>query len=204
MCHFKQGCFAVTFLMITVIASDAQPLTKARILPLEPADWTDSHREILRPTEQSTAVFTTCLRNAELCRTWMPFTRYLLSASSLTPRDRELLIMRTGWLCRSEYEWGHHVVGAKRAGLTDEEIARIAKAPDAPGWSESDTLLLRAADELHKDQFISDVTWNALATRYSQQQMMDVTFTVGQYTMLSMFLKSAGVQLEPGVATLPK
>jgi 4-carboxymuconolactone decarboxylase len=65
-------------------------------------------------------------------------------------------------------------------------------------------LLLRAADELHADQFMKDATWKGLADHYNERQLMDTVFTVGQYMMVSMFLNSAGVQLEPGFAGLPK
>lgn len=94
---------------------------------------------------------------------------------------------------------------AQRAGLSDAEILRVSKGPSAAGWSGKDVLLLRAADELHKDYFISDATWQALkAANYSDQQLVDIIFTVGQYTMVSMFLNSAGVQLEPGFQGLPR
>src|ERR1700693_2717884 len=107
-------------------------------------------------------------------------------------------------LCRADCDWDHHIARAKQAGLTDEEIQRIPKGPDARGWSRFDALLLRAADELHADQFIKDTTWKGLADRYNELQLMDTVFTVGQYTMVSMFLNSAGVQLEPVFAGLPK
>ena len=114
-------------------------------------------------------------------------------------RERELLILRIGWLCQAEYEWGQHVVFGKGAGLTDEEIARIKEGPDAKGWAPFDAALLRAADELHADAFISDATWAALSARYSTEQLMDVVFAVGQYNLVSMALNTFGVQLDKGV-----
>jgi alkylhydroperoxidase family enzyme len=198
----KCALCALLVIGVGVVRGDTQPLTKARVLPLEPSEWTETHRQIIGPSAQTIDVFKTCLRDVELCRTWMPFTRYLLN-SSLPAHDRELVILRTAWLCRTDYEWGHHVVGAKRAGLTDDEISRIAQS-GYQRWSEFDALLLRAADELVKDQFITDRTWTGLAKKYTETQMIDLTFTVGQYTMLSMFLKSAAVQLEQGVVKLPK
>src|SRR5207302_412512 len=109
------------------------------------------------------------------------------------PRDREILILRIGWLCRAEYEWGQHVLIGKAAGLTDDEIERITRGPDAPGWDPFEAALLRATDELHEDSFVSDGTWKTLAERYSTEQLMDVVFTVGQYTLVSMALNSFGV-----------
>ena len=119
--------------------------------------------------------------------------------STLVPRERELLILRIGWLCQAEYEWGQHVIFGREAGLTDAEIARIKAGPDADGWDPFDATLLRAADELHADAFISNETWAALSERYTTRQLMDVVFTVGQYNMVSMALNSFGVQLDNGV-----
>jgi 4-carboxymuconolactone decarboxylase len=121
------------------------------------------------------------------------------TTSTLPPREREILILRIGWLCQAEYEWGQHVIFGKAAGLTDAEIARIKEGPDAAGWAPFDATLLRATDELHKDACISDVTWAALSERYTPAQCMDVVFAVGQYNLVSMALNTFGVQLDKGV-----
>ena len=198
----------VSWTLIDTTDAWAQRVPTARITPLPAAEWTDAHKEALGTRargEETLDVFQTCLRNVELCRTWMPFTNYILSDRlSIPPRERELLILRAGYLCNSDYEWAQHAPLGLRVGLTDAEIARIPKGPDAPGWSALDALLLRATDELHKDKHISDATWRGLDERYDDRQMMDVVFTVGQYTMVSMFLNSAGVQLVKGQTGIPK
>ena len=199
---------ALCLFALVPLGGYAQRTSASRILPLATSQWTTDDRGILGSMErgdQTIDVFKTCLRHTELCRNWMPFTRYILgTTSTLAPRDRELLILRTSALSHADYDWGHHVPAAKRAGLTDEEIARIAKGPEAGGWSAFDATLLRAADELHRDQFITDATWTALAKTYNERQMMDAIFTVGQYTMVSMFLNSASVQRESGVVGVPR
>jgi 4-carboxymuconolactone decarboxylase len=208
MLNWRRPLIVSALLVFAQTQQIAQRVTYARIQPLDAKEWTDAQREMLGPMargDQTTNVFKTCLRNAELCRAWMPFALYLLSdKNTVPPREKELLILRTSWLCRADYDWAHHVTRAKQAGLTDEEIQRIPKGPDGRGWSRFDLLLLRAADELHADQFVKDATWKGLAERYNERQLMDTVFTVGQYAMVSMFLNSAGVQLEPGFAGLPK
>ena len=129
---------------------------------------------------------------------------FLLSGKGFPPRERELVILRTGWRGNSIYEWGQHVIIGKQCGLSDEEIARIPKGADAPGWSLLDRALLRATDELHAEAFVSDATWSELAGALSTQQLMDLVFTVGQYNLVSMALNSFGVQPEPGLAPLPR
>ncbi|MFX1340304.1 MAG: carboxymuconolactone decarboxylase family protein [Promethearchaeota archaeon] len=119
--------------------------------------------------------------------------------TSLSQRDKEILILRIGWLCHSKYEWGWHAFSAKAGGhLSDDEINRIMEGPDAESWDPFDATLLHAVDELYKDAFITDQTWNALAERYNTHQLMDLVFTVGFYNMLAMALNSFGVQLEEG------
>ena len=198
----------VTLALLAPLPARAQRVPEARLKPVPASEWTDAHREALGTRargEDTLDVFQTCLRNLELCRSWMAFTNYVLSErSSITPRDRELLILRTGYLCRSDYEWAQHAALGLRIGLTSDELTRITRGPDAEGWSPADAALMRAADELHRDQHISDATWTRLRERFDDRQMMDIIFTVGQYTIVSMYLNSAGVQLEKGQTGIPR
>jgi 4-carboxymuconolactone decarboxylase len=150
-------------------------------------------------------IFRTLAHHPKLMKRWLVFGNHVLAHSTLAPRERELAILRVGWLCRSGYEWGQHVVIARRSGVTDAEIERLADGPDAPGWSEADRALLRAVDELHGDAFVSDATWAALVQHFSTQQILDLIFAVGQYQLVSMALNTLGVQPDsPELPTLPK
>jgi alkylhydroperoxidase family enzyme len=205
---FKTRLVLLLTIVVLTQISQAQTPQRARIQPLPVSEWTDAHKQALGSMAQGDRtidVFKTCLRNLELCRNWMPFTQYVLGTTNSVPRrERELVILRTSWDCDADYDWAHHVPAAQRAGLSDEEILRISKGPSAAGWSRSDALLLQATDELHRDQRITEATWRSLAEHYNEQQMMDLVFTVGQYTMVSLFLNSAQVQLEPGLKGLPR
>jgi len=101
-------------------------------------------------------------------------------------------------------EWTQHALIGRAAGLTEDDLAHIMKGPDASGVPAHDKLLPRAATELHDKAFISDETWNALAKTYDTKQMMDLVFTVGDYTVVSMAINSFGMQLEPGVTGFPR
>jgi 4-carboxymuconolactone decarboxylase len=128
----------------------------------------------------------------------------LLYGGRLSDRDRELLILRTAWHCHADYEWGQHVGIARAAGLSDEEIERVADGPDASGWSSEDAALLRAADELHGQSRIGDETWTALAARYDEQQLIEVCMVVGQYHLVAFTLGSLGVQGEGELPAMPE
>jgi 4-carboxymuconolactone decarboxylase len=177
-------------------------LSQPRVQPVDDESVLDEEaRALLAATSLGPAVniFRTLIRNPKLFKRWLVFANHVLFKSTIPPRDREILILRTGWRCRAEYEWGQHVIIGKAAGLTDDEIIRITEGPDARGWEPFDAALVRAADELHDEQFVVDATWAALAERYSTEQLMDAVFAVGQYTLVSMALNSFGVQLDPGV-----
>jgi alkylhydroperoxidase family enzyme len=148
-------------------------------------------------------IFTTLARHPELFRLWMRFAGYLLTTAKLPFADRELLILRTGYNCRSPYEWGQHVRIALAGGIAREVIDRVAAGPGAAGWDERQTLLLQAADELHADARISDATWQGLGNHLDEQQLIELPILVGNYHLVAFTLNSLGVQPEPGLEPLP-
>lgn len=174
-----------------------------RIPPLREAEWSEEQQRTLGHAYRKGGFYNlvgTLARHPEASKRIGQVTAHVLGPTSTLPaRDRELLILRTAWLCRAEYEWAQHVLIARRAGLTDVEIERCRQGPEADGWRPFEASLVRAADELHADQCISDTTWAALVEAYDTRQMMDVVFAVGQYTLVAMALKSFGTPLDEGL-----
>ncbi|MFD8543331.1 carboxymuconolactone decarboxylase family protein [Streptomyces sp. NPDC059649] len=174
-----------------------------RLAPLAEDDWDSRTRQLLSLISRDADgrvpnVFTTLVRHPDLYERFMPFGSYLLRSGRLPGRVRELLILRTACLTRASYEWGRHVPLAKAVGVTEAEIARIPQGPDADGWAEPDTHLLRAADELHREARLSDATWQALSAHYDEADLVEITMLVGQYHMVAFLLNSAGTELDPG------
>jgi len=153
---------------------------------------------------QSINLIRTLSHHPPLMEAWGPFGGYILRGSTLPDRDREMVILRTAWLNGAEYEWGHHSRAAKAAGMTAEEVRNVAVGENAGPWSSFERYLLRAATELHRNSAISERTWAFLKARYSDQQMIDLIFTVGQYRMVSMALRSIGVEPDEGLEPFPE
>jgi 4-carboxymuconolactone decarboxylase len=126
------------------------------------------------------------------------FGSYIQRDSRLPPRTRELLILRTAWLAKSEYEWAHHAIFAHDAGLTEAAIASVALGPRAKNWSDEQRALLHAADELRREAFISAATWKTLTQHYDTASMIEIIYTVGGYAMTAMAINSLGIQAEEG------
>ncbi len=104
---------------------------------------------------------------------------------ALAKRDHEILALRTAHNCSSGFEWVEHSRFALAAGITDEEIDRVATGTDA-GWNRKDQLLIMAADELHRDSSICHSAWTELAEYFTMAELIEAIYVVGQYTMLSM------------------
>lgn len=178
-------------------------LSSPRIHPLQESQWSEAQREMLEPImgkQPFYNVMATLCRHVKAAQKFWVWANHIMGDSStISARHREILILRVGWLCEAEYEWGQHVIFGRAAGLTDAEIANIKIGPSSSEWPPFESALLLATDELHHDSCISDSTWATLAQAYSDQQMMDLVFTVGQYHTVSMALNSFGVQLDKGV-----
>jgi len=185
-------------------------LSKPRVPPLEESKWDDDARNLiegwrkLNNTKGVINILATMANYSKLYNRWRVFGNHVLYKSSLPLREKEILILRTGWLCNSKYEWAQHSLIGMRVGLSEAEILRIKEGPDAEGWSSFESTLLRAADELYVDSFVSDSTWEELAKKYNTQQLLDVVFTVGQYNLTAMALNSLGIQLEKGMEEFPE
>jgi hypothetical protein len=145
-----------------------------------------------------------CPDSLDLCRKFQAMSAHFVQNYRIPLREKELLILRTAYLSRAQYQWGRHYNTGRRAGLTDEEIARIVEGPDAVGWTPFEAVLLRAADEMHTSRFISEPTWKALAERYSDHYLLEIVLIIGNYTMLAMYQNTVGMPLEPGLRVMPE
>ena len=125
-------------------------------------------------------------------------------STTLSERQRELIVMRVAAVRRCAYEWAQHLFMARDVGLTDEEIGRIAFGPDAPFWGELDGTLLRAVDELVDDGAISAATWGVLGGHLDTQQLLDVIFTVGAYDTLARMFSSLELEMDAEIGEFMK
>lgn len=141
----------------------------------------------------------TFARYPALAKAFLTFNGHLLYGSTLTVRQRELIILRVACVRHCDYEWAQHAIMAERAGMTDAEIRRIGNAPDSAEWDPVERALLAAVDESLGDGMISAETWGVLAGEWDEQRLMDVVFTIGTYEMLAMALRSFGVEPEEGL-----
>lgn len=148
-------------------------------------------------------IFATLAHNPRVMRRSNQLGGTLLFRGSLPERDREIVILRVGWNCRSVYEFGQHTLIGARSGLEQEEIRALAGG-DTGGWSRHDRALVALADDLCEHDCVSDATWAVLSERFGSQEMVEVVVLAGYYRLISGFLNSTGVQPDPGVPGWPE
>jgi alkylhydroperoxidase family enzyme len=171
--------------------------TSPRIRPLTDAQLTDAHRAVLakyRAGEKPGNAIRTLVTIPELVDGTMPFQEYIANRSSLLPRHREMLILRTAWLLNNDYIWGEHAAAAQRAGLDAGDIHRVAEGARARGWDPFEGALLRLADELFRNSSVTDATWKALEAQYDMFHLLDAVMTVTDFTTAGLLYNTFGVQ----------
>lgn len=179
--------------------------TAARIDPVDLAEAEGELAETLagalthdgRPLN----IFGVLGRHPKLLKRFNLMGGFILNKGLLPAREREIVILRVGWNARAQYEFGQHTVIGKDVGLTDDEISALTR--DDGDWSDDDAALIALADDLHADDCVSDATWAALSTRWSDEELIELLIVAGFYRLVSGFLNSAGVQLDDGVPGFP-
>lgn len=148
-------------------------------------------------------IFGTLGKHPRLLKRFNLMGGFILNKGLVPPRERELVILRVGANARAEYEFGQHTVIGRQNGLSDDEIEALTRAPSEFAWSDDDRNLIALADELHRDDCVSDDTWTALAERWSDAELVELLVVAGFYRLVSGFLNSTGVQLDDGVPGFP-
>jgi 4-carboxymuconolactone decarboxylase len=188
--------------------TDDQP----RMPPLPRSEWTDEARAVFgfwegneaRDNGSRSNTMMTLANHPKLALASLDFGRHLLVHSTLTVRQRELVILRVAWRYSSHYQWAHHVVAAKRIGMTDAEFDALQSEQISSLWRQDEQALISAVDQLCATGRINDMTWAILSQSMDCHQLMDFLYSVGFFTMNAWALGAMRVQLEPDFEAFSK
>lgn len=145
----------------------------------------------------------------KLANAFQSMAHVVLFQCAVSERDREIAIIRTGALTRSEYEWGMHVsIYGEKCRLTEEQVLDLTQCPSWRGlpaarWTAAEILIVRMVDELHHHSTVSDEAWAGLVAHWPQEQVMELLFAASFYHMAAFFLNTAAVPLEEGARRFP-
>jgi alkylhydroperoxidase family enzyme len=168
---------------------------RPRLNPLPETEWAPQAESVRDLLGDVLNVHRVMAHHPELLAAWAPLRRHITAASSLSPRLRELVILRLAHRMGVAYEWDHHVRRALAAKMAPEEIEAVRLGPN-DHWPEAESVLLTAVDELHDQLNITDSTWAALTRLFTTDQILDLLVTVGTYTTLAMVINTTGVEVE--------
>ena len=130
--------------------------------------------------------------------------RALMFQNTLNPRSRELVILRTGWRTRSEYEFCQHVRVARDLKMSEEEILGVRDPDSCHAYSETDRAVIRMVDELLEKSEVSAATWSTLEKSFSHGELVELLLVAGFWRMIAGYLKTAKVPLDTGVPSWPE
>jgi alkylhydroperoxidase family enzyme len=185
----------------------------ARVQPIPPREWPaglgEALAEAYRPSNPRLPVpprdpeapkglhaMGVLAHHADLTIAYNHLIRHALYFTTISARQRELLILRVAHQRGATYEWAQHVYQAGVAGIDPDEVARVRQGPEAPGWTPTERDLLLAADELVADARIGDTTYASLSSAFDTQQVMDIVFTVGAYEVFAMAMRTFDVEID--------
>jgi len=164
----------------------------------------DIYKQVLStPAGDPLNVFATLAHNPRVLKRFSLFAGMFLAKNSIPVREREVVILRVAWNCRSIYEFGQHTVIGRQCGLVDAEIADLTRKQPALNWSARDTSLIAMADELCSDNDVADVTWSRLQGEWSESELVELIMLVGSYRALAGFLNATRVERDGGVPGWP-
>ena len=148
-------------------------------------------------------IFGTLAHHPAVLKRFLNYAGYFLNKGLLPPREREIVILRVGWKCRSVYEFGQHTVIGERVGVTTDEVAALTRDVSSHDWSGDDAALIAMSDELCDDNCVSDATWMRLSARWNEAELTELVMVAGTYRLVSGYLNTMGVQLDAGVPGWP-
>ena len=168
-------------------------ITPGRFRDLGPLNWVFARGAARVIGVDDARIFSTLGRTRGVFRAWLHYSGRLMPFGALSRKDSEMIIIRVAHLRSCDYELDHHRRLGKRAGIDDDEFARIIEGPDA-GWGDRERAMLRAADELVETDNISDTTWAALARHLDDRRLLAFVLLVGQYDGLATTIHTLRIQ----------
>ena len=123
---------------------------------------------------------------------------YIRFDSTLSPIDRELVILSVARVFDCRFEWAYHVREARKAGVRSEAIAAIRERRAPAGLSEGEAAIVGYVSQLLVSHRTDDATIAALRARLGLQGVVELTATIGYYAMLACTLNAFDVRPDSG------
>ncbi|MCP9950973.1 carboxymuconolactone decarboxylase family protein [Actinomadura madurae] len=172
-------------------------MTHPEFTPVAPDRWSRKTRSLIVDgrdrSRYDNPLFLILAHHEPLLRAWYRFTGRLVTRTSLTDREREMLTLRISWRTGTPLQWGEHVEAGLRAGLSREEIASLAGEEISAGWSRRERMLIEAADQLWGAGRIGGDLLARLADHFTAKEVLEVMFIAGNAAMIAAVINTLGI-----------
>jgi 4-carboxymuconolactone decarboxylase len=168
--------------------------------PLSDAEWPPELADLLKGFAGNLNVYRVMAHHPALVRAWTDLRNHIVTANTLSPQQQEIVILRAGHRWGSAYEWAHHVVRGRAAGLDDARIAHARAPRDRLHSDAIDDLLMTAVDHLIDDGRLPITLRETLMVRIGAKAVLDLMATVGMYSTLAFILQTFETPIEPDIA----
>ncbi len=172
-------------------------MTSQSVLPPLPTEqWDQSIQHIAKRLENPLNIHKMIAHNPALMEAYTPLRYHVVRDSSLSDRQREILILRVAHVIQSDYEWRHHVERGQKAGLLLDEIESVRLGRSATCWSTDESLIIDLVDQMIETQQVEEQTAAGLLAVAGKQILLDAVFTVAVYLALGSLLKTFDVPID--------
>ena len=172
----------------------------ARVKLLEKEEVDPMVKQIYQKIEDSGSEVINLMKSLahspKIFRDWNRLGITLLLKGDLSPRLRELAILRVGDLAQANYEWTKHVPMALQAGAKQEQIDDLNNWADSSRFDDQERAVLQYTDEVARNIKASAETFNKIAVFLSEKEIVELTVTIGYYGMVCRVLETFEIQLE--------
>jgi len=120
----------------------------------------------------------------------------LLVRTELSPKLRELAILRVAKLTGSEYEWAQHYSIALEAGVSHEQTEVISRWSNSTNFSDKERAVLQYTDEVAQNVEVKDETFRALQQHLNEQSIVELTLSIGYWGMVARLLVPLQVDID--------
>lgn len=119
----------------------------------------------------------------------------LLRDGVVDPLTRELVILRIGVLCGSEYEWHQHLSIARALGMPQTKIDAM-RSGDLSALDEREAIAVRFVEQIRADGRVGDEVFASARALYTEAELVELSMLAGFYTMTAGFLRTFDVEIE--------
>jgi len=169
--------------------------------PLAIDEWDASLQQVIEDMQGRPLQIHCLLANhPDLLNAWWNYRMHSVRGGDLAQRDCELVILRVAVHMEAWYEWAAHVVRGAAAGLSMNEIDRVARGPTANGWNRQDAALLESVDQLIENHRIDPETLSTLGEFFSDKKILDIISLQGMYVSIACIIGAFGIEIEDYVA----